>query len=561
MKKKNVEKVQTLTEEDIKNNHIVKSSKSYLIVIGIFILSIALIIIGTFFRTSVNPDYPLVFTDSNSNLMYITKSNNTKNDIVSSADAKIIYANNDTRYLLYVNNNALYLLDTTVGGEGTKIADAPIDYGFSAEDDYIYYVDNTNKLNIYNRKDEKIKTIDDKVTKVEIANAKYTLYSKDGVLYIGDLTEDENYKVNNEYQKVEINKANKLVLYSVKSSVGYDYYLYNIALNSNIKVLTNVNKIYAKNSDYTKFIYTKSVTVSQNLANITKSESGSKTLSTKENDYLSKFSYEANSIYYMNKDVETTLATDINNLYIVDMDNLKLVYSKYDFTNTSINLDDYDGLSDLEENVKKSFNNAIYYQVDSNDANKVYNNFSGTVKAYFRGNDELYLTEDKNEVISLYYAKLSNKTAKSATLVDTNLVTDKIIEKYTNGYIYFVNKDNSQNLMVISAGSAKKISDNVNNAILEVLENGESFYYLKDSDGYNGTLMLYNGIRVSKVMDNVHSMVYINDDLIYLTVNYNNTMETCDLYRLDNNKTTLIYQGIKNWFNPIEKSKTEETEN
>jgi hypothetical protein len=46
MKKKNVEKVQTLTEEDIKNNHIVKSSKSYLIVIGIFILSIALIIIG-----------------------------------------------------------------------------------------------------------------------------------------------------------------------------------------------------------------------------------------------------------------------------------------------------------------------------------------------------------------------------------------------------------------------------------------------------------------------------------------------------------------------------------
>src|SRR5574344_1767477 len=223
MKKKNVEKVQTLTEEDIKNNHIVKSSKSYLIVIGIFILSIALIIIGTFFRTSVNPDYPLVFTDSNSNLMYITKSNNTKNDIVSSADAKIIYANNDTRYLLYVNNNALYLLDTTVGGEGTKIADAPIDYGFSAEDDYIYYVDNTNKLNIYNRKDEKIKTIDDKVTKVEIANAKYTLYSKDGVLYIGDLTEDENYKVNNEYQKVEINKANKLVLYSVKSSVGYDY--------------------------------------------------------------------------------------------------------------------------------------------------------------------------------------------------------------------------------------------------------------------------------------------------------------------------------------------------
>ena len=97
MKKKKEIKNLALTEEEIATNHIVKSNKTYLIVFGIFFLTIILLLVGSLFRTNITPDYPLVFRDANNKLMVITKSGSGKKDITTITDANIVYANKDIR--------------------------------------------------------------------------------------------------------------------------------------------------------------------------------------------------------------------------------------------------------------------------------------------------------------------------------------------------------------------------------------------------------------------------------------------------------------------------------
>ena len=78
-KKKNKEKNLTITEEEIRTNHIVKSSKSYLIVFSIMFLSIFLLLVGSLFRTNITPDYPFVFMGSDNHLRVITRNNDVNN--------------------------------------------------------------------------------------------------------------------------------------------------------------------------------------------------------------------------------------------------------------------------------------------------------------------------------------------------------------------------------------------------------------------------------------------------------------------------------------------------
>ena len=151
-----------LTAEEIANNHIVQNNKSYFIVFGILFLSICLLVVGSLFRNNITPDYPLVFIDANNKLMVITKTGSSKNDITNIEDANIVYANEDIRYILYTNNTSLYLLDTTSGGEGTLLSKNAKDYGFSSDDEAIYYIEEDNSLYVYIRKNKTSYLIDNK---------------------------------------------------------------------------------------------------------------------------------------------------------------------------------------------------------------------------------------------------------------------------------------------------------------------------------------------------------------------------------------------------------------
>ena len=209
MKKKKEIKNLALTEEEIATNHIVKSNKTYLIVFGIFSLTIILLLVGSLFRTNITPDYPLVFRDANNKLMVITKSGSGKKDITTITDANIVYANKDIRYLLYSHNNALFLLDTTSGGEGKKLAEDITKYGFSSDDKTVYYITKSNELHIYNRKNNADYLIDSKTTDCLDIVGNYVIYDKNSNLILKNYNIGSTEIISKSYKEIKLSKDEK----------------------------------------------------------------------------------------------------------------------------------------------------------------------------------------------------------------------------------------------------------------------------------------------------------------------------------------------------------------
>ena len=551
--------------------------KSYTIVFGILTLSFILVFGGLIFRSKSHPDYPLVFTDANNRLMFITKTNNSKNDIASISNASIIYANSNTRYLLYTNNNALFLLDTTVGGTGKKISNNVIDYGFSLDDKYIYYIDNDNDFYIYNRNDGQKTKIADKVNKIELVKDNHLIYNQGGKLIYQDIN-SKPVVISDNYYSVELNKDSKLILYSVLKDDLKDYYIYNLYNNESKKVLEGITKLYTKDNNFTKFIYTTPSNTIKDVSNALKDDYYYSDKNYHSYDYsdftsgrVTKVLYEANQLlgkqidfrnelrnyvknygklgndlYYKKDEIISLVAANINKLYYYDLKNQVYSYTTYSFENNAIDAAKL---------------NSMYYKAGNANASMTYKNVSGNAKVDIRGND-YYLFIENNELFNLYHSKIANKSVKLVGEIDRNLLTSKFEDDYSDGCLYFTSKDDKYNLSVVNEGKVKVLSDDVKPKYLAVSEGKDSIYYLKVTGDNICDLNLYNGIRTSRLADNVYSFMYINNDLIYVTKDYNSETNTSDLYRLDGNRLTFIYKDIADWYSPlkddIEDEQTEE---
>ena len=586
-KNKKVEKVETQKY----NFH---KYKSYTIVFGILMLSFALVFGGLIFRSKSHPDYPLVFTDANNRLMFITKTNNSKNDIASISNASIVYANNNTRYLLYTNNSALYLLDTTVGGTGTKISNNVINYGFSLDDKYIYYIDNDNNFFIYNRSDGKKTKIAEKVNKIELVKDNHIIYNQSGKLIYQEIN-SKPVVISDNYLSVELNKDSKLILYSVINEDLKDYYIYNIANNESKKVLEGLTKLYTKDNNFTKFIYTTPSNTVKDVSNALRDEYYNSDKNYHSYDYsdftsgrITKALYEANQLqgkqvdfrnelrnyvkdygklgndlFYKNNDTISLIAANINKLYYYDLKNQIYSYTSYSFENNVIDISKYK--DDDIEKFYKDFDNAklnsMYYKSGNANPTMTYKNVTANAKVDIRNND-YYLFIENNELFNLYYSKITNRSTKLVGEIDHNLNSSKFVEDYSDGCLYFTLKDDKYNLNVVNEGKVKTLVEDVKPKYFAVSEGKDSIYYLKVTGDNICDLNLYNGIRTSKLADNVYSFMYINNDLIYVTKDYNATTNTSDLYRLDGNRLTFIYKDIADWYSPlnndIEEEQTEE---
>ena len=120
------------------------------------------------------------------------------------------------------------------------------------------------------------------------------------------------------------------------------------------------------------------------------------------------------------------------------------------------------------------------------------------------------------------------------------------------GVVYLTSDNNS--LKYVSKGRSRLINQDVYREFIEVSETEDAIYYLRNYANHSGTLMLFNGIRNSKLSDNVSSFIYINDELMYATKDYDEETKTSDLYRLNGSKFTFIYKGILEWFSPVAKN-------
>ena len=572
------EKNLTITQEEIESNHIVKSTKSYLIVFSILFLSILLLLVGSLFRTNITPDYPIVFKGADNRLMVITR-NNDVNDITNIEETDIVYANSDVRYILYTDKNTLYLLDTTSTNNKKILTNNANSYGFSSDDKYVYYIENNKDLHLYNRKTASDTLIDTDVTKFLDISLNYAIYEKDNCLIVKDIETGSSDIAAKSYEEIILSKDGKKMLYSnLNTDESLNYYLYNFVDSSNERILTDIEELLSYNANFTKFIYTTKTTDTINIYNNIKDSKASsdKKFVALDKDSVTKEEYEANQkleaeinlrnemrdyaknytvsaydVYYQNNQTKTLLASSVNKVYINDITDRKLIYTKMNW-NSNFDLASYTSLEEFKKDIETNKENGLYYKVIDTDASLVKENVNETLVVELLSGDGIYFSEDNN----LYYSKVTNKKAGAYKLVAENLINP--IKDMTSdvGLIYLVKENDTNTLKYISGGKSSIISTNVYPEYITISETENAIYYLKDYENNQGKLMLYNGIINSKIADGVNSFIYINDDLMYATKNFDEKSSTCDLYRLNGSKLTLVYKGVSKWYNPIAKEST-----
>ena len=572
------EKNLTITLEEIENNHIVKSTKSYLIVFSTLFLSILLLLIGSLFRNNITPDYPIVFKGADNRLMVITR-NNDVNDITNIEETDIVYANSDVRFILYTDKNTLYLLDTTSTSNKKILTNKASSYGFSSDDKYVYYIENNKDLRLYNRKTNASTLVDTDVTKFLDISLNYAIYEKDNSLIVKDIETGSTDIAAKSYEEIILSKDGKKMLYSnLNADESLNYYLYNFADSSNNRILTNIEEILSYNPNFTKFIYTTKTTDTINIYNNIKDSKASsdKKFVALDKDSVTKEEYEANKklgeevnlrnemrdyaknytvraydVYYQNNQTKTLLASSVNKVYLDDITDRKLIYTKMNWNN-AFDLANYTSLEEFKKDVEINKENGLYYKTIDTESSLVKENVNENIVVELLSGDGIYFSEDDN----LYYSKVTNKKASPYKLVAENLIHS--IKDMTSdmGLIYLVKEDNTNTLKYISGGKSNVISTNVYPEYVTISETENGVYYLKDYENNKGRLMLYNGIINSKIADDINSFIYINDDLMYATKNFDDNSSTCDLYRLNGSKLTLVYKGVSKWYNPIAKEST-----
>ena len=245
-------------------------------------------------------------------------------------------------------------------------------------------------------------------------------------------------------------------------------------------------------------------------------------------EYAKNYVINGYDLYYQNKETMTLLASGINKVYYDDIDTKKIVYTKNTWDKT-LDLSNYTEFEEFKTTLDNGTKNGLYYTEYTNKPSLISENLSNNINVYYGEEDAIYYTENK----ALYYSKITNKKAATASLIEDNLELDTLFTDYTNGLVYLTNETDNNSLKYIYNGKYHIINEQVYSKFIQVSESQEFIYYIKNYQDNMGTLMLYNGIRNSKVADNVSSLMYINDDLIYLTTNYDAKTETCDLYRLN----------------------------
>ncbi len=573
--KKSQEKKLTITEEEIKTNHIVKSTKSYLIVFSIMFLSIFLLLIGSLFRTNVTPDYPIVFRGADNHLRVITR-NNDVNNITDIEETDIVYANDDIRYILYTDANNLYLVDTTSTNDKKILTNRASSYGFSSDDKYVYYIENNKDLYIYNRRNSSSYLVDSNVTKLLDVSLNYVIYEKDNSLLVKDIDNQTIDTVAKSYEEIILSKDGKKMLYSVlNTDESLSYYLYNFTNFNNERVLSNIEKLLTYNPNFTKFMYLTKTTDTINIYNnikdslassdkkyvaeetdesLTKEEKEAqketKKLIAERNkmrDYAKNYTVSAYDVYYQNNQTKTLLASSVNKIYTSDLNERLLIYTKMNW-NQSFDLANYTSLEDFKNDIEKTKETGLYFQIDT-DSSLIKEAVNDTIEVEYLKGDGVYFKEDN----TLYFSKVSNRKAGTYKKIDENLVLS--IKKQTSamGLVYLIKENDTNTLKIASNGKSSTISTNVYDKYITISETENSLYYLKDYDNNMGKLVIYNGIINSKIADDVNSFIYINDDLMYATKNYDEETKTQDLYRINGSKLTLVYKGVSKWYNPLEK--------
>ena len=404
----------------------------------------------------------------------------------------------------------------------------------------------------------------------------YVIYGKEDSLLIKDYLNLSVDTIASSYGDVYISEDYDYILYSTDNSDYKDYYLYNIATTSNNKILNRVYELLNYNTDFSEFIYTSKNDDSLNIYEELKDslvdsdrkfvvysdsdvENGTiteeqKTQNEEESilvsernrmrEYARNYPNSGYNLYYQLKETKTLLASGVIDVYVDDYEDKRVVYTKNTWNNI-LDLKDYNTFDDFKNALETNKTKGLYYQVNTDTPSLVKDNIGDNIELIYKENDGIYYIENTN----LYYSQVFGHKASTSTLVDSNLITTKLDKVLDLGVVYLTSDNNS--LKYVSKGRSRLINQDVYREFIEVSESEDAIYYLRNYANHSGTLMLFNGIRNSKLSDNVSSFIYINDELMYATKDYDEETKTSDLYRINGNKFTFIYKGILEWFSPV----------
>ncbi|MCM1370989.1 MAG: hypothetical protein NC181_03765 [Clostridium sp.] len=557
-------------------------NKMLVLIVGAVLIAIILfLIIFSIISSngSKNIEKPLVYVNSDGELKYIT-SKEKKPITITSIDENpdIKYSNMSDRYILYTKDDNLYLFDTQLKKESERITTDVDDFGFSKNDKYIIFTNDDDDLYVYygankTKLDAEISYI------VGVSNDKI-FYKKDGNLYMNslDTSKDEKVKITSDYASATFNEDLTKVLYSKKvddDSYLRDYYVYDIKSGKNDLAISNVNNLYDYSDDFKKFIYSsKSENDTFDISKIIEDDKLEEDKNFKAytyRDYLDavvdyetyrnsyneqinvnsrnrirerlneEYSTSSVKVYYQVGDNKTELAKDVDSVIETNIDSGAIVYTTLSYnTDKKLKMSEINYFYEITDFLKECEVKSLMFKIGENDAVQIKNNIDKTIDSYIIKNDLYYVIDEE-----LFYAKIEgNKLGEVISLAENVEIIDSTGD-YQDSLIFVkdVNDKSYGDLMIAKSGKSEKIAQDVYSSGINVTETNRIYYYTNYSNR-SGDYNVYNG-KANKILEDINSIYYVNDNYMYVLKNYSYSSDTADLYRYRGNKLDLIEYNIE----------------
>lgn len=394
----------------------------------------------------------------------------------------------------YASNKTLYLFDVKNNKESKYIGSNVLYYKFSKNDNYIVYTEKEeNKLNLYVYDYKENIKIDSSISEVIDVTEDSVLYIKNKDLYLKELSlrEENSGRIATNCINAILNEKYDKVLYikkSEKESKNFDYYVYDMELGIDEKVLENVSYITSYSENFDEFFY-----------------------DVRQGDF-SDLLEDYHDIYYKNKNVNEKIISNVNYVLVSDVNKkINLYFTK-------------------ERN--KSYD--VFFQFGKDSPIKIAN--SETLP---RGKilENYILLESKfNGNFGYTAIKIENNKLDK----ENQITSTREIALYKDGIVYLdIYDDTSEkvigDLKFLQNGKVTTIQSSVSNFFVK--EN-KLYYFTNEGDFY-----IFDESSKNLLKDIYYIVLYCSDKNMYVFKESSNS-EYLDLYKYDGKNLELIDKDI-----------------
>lgn len=510
---------------------LLSNKKIVIICLIVFIFMVAISLYFILFSTNNNKKV-VVYVNSDSDLKYITESND-KPILISKMftdSLNVKYNSNNTQFL-YTKNSGLYLVSTG-SNDSIKLDSEVTKFNFM-KNGKVYYLTSDKELYLYDKSNK---------TKLDI-NVSDVVYNKNNLLvYIKD-NNLYSYDVKKNNKKILLNTDSNISFAKINNNIDKIYYvinneeenkkqlyLYDVDTKKSTTLSNNLYKVIDYNDDFSNIIYSE------------KKESKRLYELLLEDDLSSKDQSKVNTCDYLDvlQATEAFASYPENNYYL-----FYYIDGAYYYF---LEVGGRQKATDELLNSCKSFSNSSDYNIRNEIRSK--SEIIDFYDVYIYENDKTSLLE--SDVINLVDFSAKNKYL-IATKYDTNKEKNKIstiknIEEYDN-----IVNNIKYNLIYKQLEKEKNIISTSSDTVKKSMLRNDKIYYTLEN---NNKEVLYKYDIINDSNDKISDSVYLFDtqidnyDISYLS-NYNLETKTGDLTIVENGISKTIDTDIYTYLDVI----------